>query len=50
MLTSGETKQCIRLSIEPPNVQGNWAAASCLKLKTTAGRRLQLTELVGRFL
>lgn len=29
------------------NVQGNWAAASNLNLKTTAGRRLQLTDLLG---
>lgn len=29
------------------NVQGNWAAARDLQLKTTAGRRLQLTDLLG---
>lgn len=30
------------------NAKGNWAAARDLQLKTTAGRRLQLTDLLGR--
>lgn len=35
-----------RLS-DPQNVKGNWAAARDLKLKTKAGRRLQLTDLLA---
>ena len=35
-----------RIITHTSNVQGNWAAARNLQLKTMAGRRLQLTDLL----
>ncbi len=50
--TTAELRGRVRTGpvFDSPNVKGNWAAARNLNLQTTAGWRLQLTDLLGLFM